>query len=55
MRQTTKVERVFKKPMAAAAPLAELDDAVTWLSEHFGFPAPSRKQYESRAPRSRRA
>lgn len=54
MPQITKVERPLKKQAPAAAPRAELDDAVTWLSQHLGFPAPSRQAYESRSEPPRR-
>lgn len=54
MAQITKVERPQKKPVPVTSPRAELDDAVAWLSQHLGFPAPSRAAYESRAARPRR-
>lgn len=55
MRQITKVERRVAKAAPTAAPTMDIDDAVLWLSEHLGFPAPSRKDYETRIHRPRRA
>lgn len=55
MRQNTKVQRRVTKAAPAASPPADIDDAVLWLSEHLGFPAPSRKDYETRVHRPRRA
>lgn len=53
--QNTKVERPHDKPAPTrASPRAELDDAITWLSQHLGYPAPSRQAYESRSRQGRR-
>lgn len=55
MPQITEGERPLETPVSpAASPRAELDDAVVWLSQHLGFPAPSRQAYETRADRPRR-
>ncbi len=48
MSQVTKLKMPLPKPVPAASATLELSDAVTWLSEHLGYPAPSRQDYETR-------
>lgn len=54
MRQSTKVERPRKTSSPVTSLVVEIDDAISWLSQHMGFPAPSREQYEARFVRRRR-
>lgn len=44
--KTEQKTRVVRKTRLSRS--SELDDAVTWLSEHIGFPAPSREDLERR-------
>lgn len=55
MSQVRPADRPHTKPVTnPGIPGAELDDAVMWLSQHFGVPAPSRQVFESRTKPQRR-
>jgi hypothetical protein len=42
-KEQTKVERPGRRPRPS-----EFADAVSWLTEHIGYPAPSREELERR-------
>lgn len=48
MPEITKVQRQRAKARLPLPPTSELDDAVSWLTQHIGFPARSRAELEAK-------